>query len=136
MFTDLLEAEIADDDGTVRRLTDSELTEFGTVLFAAGTETVARHLGWAADLLDRHPDQRAELAADPSLIPNAVEEILRYEAPSPVQRPLDHRRRDHARRRPSRPARRCSSSPARPGATSASTPTPTPSTSTASSTCT
>ena len=65
MFTDLLEAEIIDDDGTSRRLSDSELTEFVTVLFSAGTETVARHLGWSIDLLDRHPDQRAELAADP-----------------------------------------------------------------------
>jgi len=84
MFTDLLQAEIVDDDGTPRRLTDSELTEFVVVLFTAGTETVARHLGWAVDLLDRHPDQRAELAADLSLVPNAVEEILRYEPPSPV----------------------------------------------------
>ena len=84
MFTDLLNAEIVDDDGNPRRLTDSELTEFVTVLFAAGTETVARHLGWAVDLLDQHPDQRAELAADPTLVPNAIEEILRYEPPSPV----------------------------------------------------
>jgi cytochrome P450 len=36
-------------------------------------------------VLDENPDQRAELVADPSLIPNAVEELLRYEAPSPVQ---------------------------------------------------
>ena len=36
-------------------------------------------------ILAAHPDQRAELAADPSLIPNAIEELLRYEAPSPVQ---------------------------------------------------
>ena len=84
MFTDLLHAEIVDDDGTTRRLSDSELTEFVTVLFSAGTETVARHLGWSIDLLDRHPDQRAELAADPALVANAVEESLRYEPPSPV----------------------------------------------------
>lgn len=84
LFTDLLDAEITDDDGTVRRLSDGELTDFGMLLFIAGTETVARHLGWAADALERHPDQRAALAADHSLIPNAVEEILRFEAPSPV----------------------------------------------------
>jgi len=46
---------------------------------------VARLLGWAGLLLARHPGQQAELAADPSLIPNAVEELLRYESPSPVQ---------------------------------------------------
>jgi cytochrome P450 len=59
--------------------------EFGLMLFAAGSETVARLLGWAASALAEHPDQRAELAADASLIPRAVEELLRYEAPSPVQ---------------------------------------------------
>ena len=46
---------------------------------------MARWLGWAAVVLDDHPDQRAELAADPGLIPATVEELLRYEAPSPVQ---------------------------------------------------
>lgn len=46
---------------------------------------MARLLGWAAVVLDAHPSQRAELARDPALIPNAVEELLRFEAPSPVQ---------------------------------------------------
>jgi cytochrome P450 len=59
--------------------------EFGMMLFAAGSETVARLLGWAASVLAEHPDQRAELVADHDLIPRAVEELLRYEAPSPVQ---------------------------------------------------
>jgi cytochrome P450 len=36
-------------------------------------------------VLDQHPDQRAELAQDFSLIPNTIEELLRYEPPSPVQ---------------------------------------------------
>ena len=42
-------------------------------------------LGWAVTGLDEFPDQRALLVADPALIPNAVEEILRWEAPSPIQ---------------------------------------------------
>jgi cytochrome P450 len=84
VFTDLVQAEIPDEHGEVRRLTDEELAGFGVLLFSAGTETVARHLGWAASILDAYPDQRAELAGDFSLIPNAVEEILRYEPPSPV----------------------------------------------------
>ncbi|MBI2703888.1 MAG: cytochrome P450 [Actinobacteria bacterium] len=85
MLTDLIEAEMADDDGTVRTLNAHEATIFALLLISAGTETVARLLGWAAVVLDAHPDQRAELAADPALIANAVEELLRYEAPSPVQ---------------------------------------------------
>jgi cytochrome P450 len=59
--------------------------EFGLMLFAAGTETVARLLGWACAVLEEHPDQREALRADESLISNAVEELLRYEPPSPVQ---------------------------------------------------
>ena len=85
MFTALVQAEIPGDDGVPRRLTDLEATAFGNLLVSAGTETVARLLGWASVVLDDNPDQRAELAADHSLIPKAVEELLRFEAPSPVQ---------------------------------------------------
>lgn len=86
MLTALVEAEVVDDDdGTLRRLTNEESAHFANLLISAGTETVARLLGWAAVLLARHPDQRAALADDPSLVPHAVEELLRYEAPSPVQ---------------------------------------------------
>ncbi len=84
VFTDLVEAEITDDQGTLRRLSDEELAGFGVLLFSAGSETVARHLGWAASVLDEYPAQRDELAANPSMIPNGVEELLRYEPPSPV----------------------------------------------------
>jgi cytochrome P450 len=84
MLTALLEAEVDDGDGTSRRLTVEESAEFANLLISAGTETVARLLGWASVILARHPDQQAGLAADHSLIPNAVEELLRYEAPSPV----------------------------------------------------
>jgi cytochrome P450 len=85
MFTDLVRAEMTDSDGVTRRLTIAEGTGFGVLLIGAGTETVARLLGWAGLLLAQHPEQRADLAQDPSLIPNAVEELLRYESPSPVQ---------------------------------------------------
>lgn len=66
-------------------LTRRECVEFAMLLATAGTETVGRLIGWATVLLDQHPDQRALLAADPSLVPNAVEELLRFEGPSPVQ---------------------------------------------------
>ena len=85
MFTDLVNLEIVDDDGELRRLTTDQAVNFAVLIGSAGTETVARLLGWAALTLDNNPDQRAELAATPELIPNAVEELLRYEAPSPVQ---------------------------------------------------
>ena len=85
MISLLMQAEIELPDGRKRRLDNTELLAFIGLLSGAGNETVARFLGWACTLLDRHPDQRAMLAADFAAIPNAVEEILRYEAPSPVQ---------------------------------------------------
>ena len=85
LLSGLVQAEITDDSGEVRRLDDQEAVDFANLLVSAGTETVARLLGWAAVVLDAHPDQRAALAADPALVPGAVEELLRYEPPSPVQ---------------------------------------------------
>jgi cytochrome P450 len=85
MFTELVQAEIVDETGEVRRLTKDELVSFGILLFAAGSETVARHLGWAASVLPEYPDQRSEMVKDYSLIPNAIDELLRLEPPSPVQ---------------------------------------------------
>ena len=66
-------------------LTSRQAADFAQLLVTAGTETVGRLLGWGALLLEQHPDQRAALATDPSLVPNAVEELMRYEGPSPVQ---------------------------------------------------
>ena len=83
LITVLLEAEIADGSST-RRLTESELVSFVALLAGAGVETVARLLSWTAVTLARHPGQRQLLVEDPSLIPAAIEELLRYEAPSPV----------------------------------------------------
>jgi cytochrome P450 len=85
MVSDLLAAEITRDNGTTRRLGFNEVMAFFSLLQLAGSETTARLLGWAAVLLARHPDERAKLQARADLIPNAVEELLRYEAPSPIQ---------------------------------------------------
>jgi cytochrome P450 len=85
MISDLLAAELTREDGSHRRLSEREVMAFFTLLEIAGSETTARLLGWMAVLLARHPSQRAALAADPTLIPNAIEELLRYEAPSPIQ---------------------------------------------------
>jgi cytochrome P450 len=85
MISDLLAAEITRDDGTVRRLDHRDVMAFFTLLEIAGSETTARLLGWASVLLARHPEQRARLVANRTLVPNAVEELLRYEPPSPIQ---------------------------------------------------
>jgi cytochrome P450 len=84
MLSALVAAEMTE-KGEVRKLSLDEMAAFGVLLVSAGTETVARLLGWSATVLAQHPDQRAELAANNSFIPNAIEELLRYEAPSPVQ---------------------------------------------------
>jgi cytochrome P450 len=84
-ITALSNTELAEEDGSTRPLTDDELVRFITLLSIAGNETVARLIGWAGATLARFPDQRQLLVDDPSLIPNAVEELLRFEPPSPVQ---------------------------------------------------
>jgi cytochrome P450 len=84
-MTEMLNAEFEDVDGTTRKLNRDELLGYINLIAAAGNETTTRLIGWAGKVLAEHPDQRAELAADPGLIPNAIEELLRYEAPSPVQ---------------------------------------------------
>jgi cytochrome P450 len=49
----------------------------------AGNETTTRLIGWAGKVLAEHPDQRRELAEHPQLIPQAIEELLRFEPPAP-----------------------------------------------------
>jgi cytochrome P450 len=85
LISSLVQAEISDETGANRRLTADECTECAILLYTAGTETVAKVLGNAAVVLAEYPDQRAELAVQSDLIPNAVEELLRFEPPSPVQ---------------------------------------------------
>jgi cytochrome P450 len=55
------------------------------MIAGAGNETTTRLIGFIGQLLSDHADQRREVVADASLIPGAIEEVLRYEAPSPVQ---------------------------------------------------
>jgi cytochrome P450 len=81
----LVHAELVDDGGDARPMTMEEIEAYVLMIAAAGTETVARLLGWTALLLARHPEQQRLLRTERARISNAVEEILRYEAPSPVQ---------------------------------------------------
>ena len=85
LMTELLNAEFEDETGTRRTLRRDEILLYIALLNGAGNETTARLIGWTGKVLAEHPDQRRELVADPSLIPNAIEELLRYEPPSPVQ---------------------------------------------------
>jgi cytochrome P450 len=83
IMTDLLRAEFEDETGTTRRLTRDEILTYVTVVAGAGNETTMRLIGWAGKVLADHPDQRSDLVDDRSLIPNAIEELLRYEPPAP-----------------------------------------------------
>jgi cytochrome P450 len=79
MMTAIVDGEWQEADGTVRPLTDAEIGEYILLLFNGGNSTTSLLLGWACALLGRHPSQRAKLVEQPGLIPNAIEEILRYE---------------------------------------------------------
>jgi cytochrome P450 len=67
-------------DGKQRALTDEELARMFFLLLIAGLHTVQGSLAWAIMHLSASPEQRKQLIDDPSLVPSAVEEILRYEA--------------------------------------------------------
>src|SRR4030081_3033681 len=84
-MTELLNAEIEEPNGTCRRLTSTEVLTYTSMVAGAGNETTTRLIGFAGQLLADNPDQRRELCKDFSLIPRAMDEVLRSEAPSPVQ---------------------------------------------------
>ncbi len=73
LITDLLGLEV---DG--RSLTEDELLGFCVLFVIAGHETTTKLVANAVELLSRHPDQRDAIVADPTLVPGAVEEVLRF----------------------------------------------------------
>lgn len=83
IMTELLNAEFVDETGTTRKLTRLELLTYLNVVAGAGNETTTRLIGWAGKVLAEHPDQRSELVENPALIPQAIEELLRFEPPAP-----------------------------------------------------
>jgi cytochrome P450 len=85
LMTELLTAEFEDDTGATRRLTRTEVLTYVNMLAGAGNETTTRLIGWTGKVLADHPDQLREVAQDRSLVPQVIEEVLRFEAPSPVQ---------------------------------------------------
>jgi cytochrome P450 len=85
LMTHLLDAEFEDETGTVRTLTREEVVTIVQLIAGAGNETTTRLIGWTGKVLAEHPDQRRQIAEDRTLVPQAIEELLRFEAPSPVQ---------------------------------------------------
>ena len=53
------------------------------VIAGAGNETTGRLIGWIGKVLGEHPDQRRDLMHDRSLVPNTIEELLRFEPTGP-----------------------------------------------------
>jgi cytochrome P450 len=82
LMTELLYTNFEDETGQVRSLTKGEILTMVQLVAGAGNETTNRLIGWAAKVLSDHPDQRRELASNLSLVPNAIEEVLRFEPPA------------------------------------------------------
>ena len=83
LMSELLFVEFEDEHGTTRKLTRDEVLMYVSVVSAAGNETTNRLIGWMGKVLAEHPDQRRELVENRSLVANAIEELLRFEPPTP-----------------------------------------------------
>ncbi len=79
IMTELLNAEFEDEHGVHRKLTRDELLTYVSVVAAAGNETTSRLIGWLGKVFGEHPDQRRLVTNDRSLLPAAIDEVLRYE---------------------------------------------------------
>ena len=82
VVTELLTVEFEDELGVRRQLTKEELLMYINILAVAGNETTGRLISFTAQLLADHPDQRRDVVDDVSLIPNVIEEVMRYEPPA------------------------------------------------------
>ena len=83
LMTALLNAEFEDEEGQTRTLTRQEVLTYTEVVAGAGNETTGRLIGWLGKVLGDWPDQRREIVKDRALIPNTVEETLRFEPTGP-----------------------------------------------------
>ena len=79
LMTQLLNAEFEDESGNMRRLTRLEVSTYTAVVAGAGNETTGRLIGWLTKVLAENPDQRRAVFEDRSLIPNVIDETLRFE---------------------------------------------------------
>ncbi|WP_020572829.1 cytochrome P450 [Parafrankia discariae] len=76
LLSQLVEIHLGDDT-----LSESEILALCAVMLVAGQETTANLIASGILALLRNPDQLAVLRADPDLVPTAVDEMLRHEAP-------------------------------------------------------
>jgi cytochrome P450 len=74
--------EFTDEHGVTRKLNDVEAVGNASLLTGGGYETMSRFSGWVGATLAQFPDERRKLVERPELIPNAVEELLRFQPPS------------------------------------------------------
>jgi cytochrome P450 len=77
LLSSLLEAELDND-----RLSMANVVMFAMTMIAAGSDTTRALLAGTIWALANHPDQLAKLVADRSLIPNAIEESMRWVTPA------------------------------------------------------
>ncbi len=84
IITRLITTEFEDEEGVRRTLTRGESLMYLSIIAGAGNHTTNRLLSWTAKLLADHPEARRQVVADRSLIPNVIEEALRFE-PSSTQ---------------------------------------------------
>jgi cytochrome P450 len=82
LITRLITAEFTDENGIVRTLTRDEALMYVNVVSGAGNHTTNRLISWTAKVLAENPDARRDVVADRSLVPNVIEETLRFEPPS------------------------------------------------------
>jgi cytochrome P450 len=83
LMTELLNVEFEDEKGTTRRLSRDEILIFVNIIAGAGNETTNRLIGWTGKVLAEHPEQRRQIYENRALIPQTIEELLRFEPPGP-----------------------------------------------------
>jgi cytochrome P450 len=82
MISRLIEVEVSREDGETTQLDDVEIAGFASLLGGAGAETVTKLIGNAAVVFGENQDQWRMLRANRDRVPDAVEELLRYQAPA------------------------------------------------------